>query len=301
MTPRKLSRCLLAVLLLVGTLHAADPDPFDQSSVPIEELPKDPKAVKIVLIAGVGSTKLKSGEHEYFAGCTVLAKMLKQTPGVFPVIARDGWPKKPETLAGAKAVVLFLEGGTAHAALKEDRMQQLQKLADSGVGIVCLHSAIDYPNDFGERVRSMSGAMWEKGYSKRAHWVTEFKSFPDHAVTRGVTPFKIDDGWLYQLRFVADMKGVTPLLGTVSPKEKGKTSDPKAIISWVYERSGGGRSFNFTGCHLHESWALDGYRKLIVNGILWSANQEIPKDGAPVVLAPDDLKKYLERKPVPKK
>ena len=27
----------------------------------------------------------------------------------------------------------------------------------------------------------------------------------------------------------------------------------------------------------------------------------IPKDGAPVVLAPDDLKKHLERKPVPKK
>src|SRR3954464_4020665 len=109
---------LLSLALFAPAARPADPDPFDQSGVPIEELPTDPKLAKVVLIAGPAATKLESGEHEYFAACALLAKMLRQTPGVFPVVARDGWPTKPETLAGAKAVVLFVEGGDVHSALK---------------------------------------------------------------------------------------------------------------------------------------------------------------------------------------
>ena len=39
-----------------------------------------------------------------------------------------------------------------------------------------------------------------------------FTTFPEHPVCRGVTPFTVNDGWLYKLRFVPGMKGVTPLL-----------------------------------------------------------------------------------------
>ncbi len=204
---------LAALLLLPVAVQAADP--FDQSGVPIEELPTDPKLAKIVLIAGPVN-KAKSGEHEYFAGCALLAKMLKQTPGAAPVMARDGWPKKPETLAGAKAIVLFFEGAEANEVLKGDRAARLAKLADAGVGIVHLHSAIDYPKEFHDRAKAWAGAVWEKGYSQRAHWVATFDTFPDHPSTRGVTPFKIDDGWLWKLRFVPELKGVTPLLRTES-------------------------------------------------------------------------------------
>ena len=293
-------RFLLIAVLLGCTLPmalAADPDPFDQSGVPIEELPTDPKLAKIVLIAGFAAPKLKSGEHEYFAGCAALAKLLKQTPGVFPVLVRDGWPKKPETLAGAKAIVLFLEGAEAHTVLKQDRIQELLKLEAAGAGIVHLHSAIDYPKDYGDRVRACAGAVWEKGYSLRAHWIGEFNQFPDHPVCRGVTPFPIDDGWLWKLRFVDGLKGVTPLLRTKSPKDGGKTSDTEAIISWAYDRPNGGRSFSFTGCHLQSSFKQEGYRKFLVNGILWSAGQEIPATGAPVQLADAEVMRNLDRKP----
>ena len=289
-----------ALTLFVPTSRAADPDPFDQSGVPIEELPTDPKLAKVVLIAGPAATKLKSGEHEYFAACALLARMLRQTPGVFPVIARDGWPKKPETLAGARAVVLFVEGGDVHMALKGDRVKELQKLADAGAGLVHLHSAIDYPKDLGDRVRGWAGAAWEKGYSQRAHWVSEFAHFPDHPVCRGVTSFQIDDGWLFKLRFVPDMKGVTPLLRTANPKAKAKPGDQETIVSWAYERPTGGRSFTFTGCHLHESYAEDGYRRFLVNGILWAAGKDIPADGAPVKLDPTELNRHLDRKPAKK-
>src|SRR5947199_9528896 len=84
-------------------------DPYDQSKVPLEKQPTDPKLTKIVLVAGRASHG--PGEHEFFAGCAVLMKLLEQTPGVFPVMARDGWPKDPKTFAAAKAVVFYMDGG----------------------------------------------------------------------------------------------------------------------------------------------------------------------------------------------
>src|SRR5271163_686323 len=65
-----------------------------------EEQPTGAGQVKIVLVAG--SNFYKPGEHEYVAGCAVLMDLLRQTKGVFPVLAVD-WPKKAETFAGARA------------------------------------------------------------------------------------------------------------------------------------------------------------------------------------------------------
>lgn len=275
-----------ALLALFPLLLAAQP-----GKLAIEEQPKDPTAAKIVLIAGPNI--YKPGEHEYVAGCAVLMDLLRQTPGVAPVLAVE-WPKKEETFAGAKAVVFYFDGGDKHALLKDGRVAQIQKLADAGVGIVHLHQTIDYPKDFGDRVREWLGGAWEKGYSIRSHWVTEFKTFPEHPITRGVKPFKIDDGFLSKVRFVPDMKGVTPLLSTVSPKAKpGKGSDD--VVAWAFERPSGARAFVFTGGHLHVSLAEEGYRRFIVNGILWAASVEIPAAGAPVALDEKELPKYLSK------
>ena len=63
--------------------------------------PADAQLAKIVLVAG--SNAFKPGEHEYVGGCAVLMDLLRQTSGVFPVLAPD-WPKQPETFAGARAV-----------------------------------------------------------------------------------------------------------------------------------------------------------------------------------------------------
>lgn len=289
---------LAVVFLLPFLAQSAEPALKLPPGVQVEEQPTDPAAVKIVLIAG--SNAFKPGEHEYVGGCAALMDLLRQTPGVFPVLALD-WPKKPETLANARAVVFFFDGGDKHGLLTGNRFAEMQKLAENGVGIVQFHQAADYPKDLGDRARGLAGAAWEKGYSQRAHWISEFKTFPDHPICRGVKPFKIDDGWLFKLRFVPEMKGVTPLLRTVSPKAPagGEQSDD-AIVGWAYERSRG-RSFSFTGCHLHVSLAEEGYRQLLVNGILWSAGVDVPKSGAPVALDVEKLNQYLPERTAPAK
>jgi hypothetical protein len=289
---RFLTFLLTLVIFLSGipVNFAGDPDPNLPGGIQVEEQPKDAKLAKIVLVAGPNI--YKPGEHEYVAGCAVLMELLRQTPGVFPVLAID-WPKNPETFVGARAVVFYFDGGDKNALLKENRLAQVQKLADAGVGLVNLHQVIDYPKDLGERARGWMGGAWEKGSSQRSHWIAEFNTFPDHPITRGVTPFKIDDGWLSKVKFVPAMKGVTPLLRTVSPKAKGE-NDIDSIVSWAYDRSGGARSFTFTGGHLHGSLAQEGYRRFLVNGILWAASLEIPSSGAPVALDAARLDQYLE-------
>lgn len=282
---------LLAAFWLASFAAAAEPPP--KNDPPVEQPPADAKAPKVVLVAG--SSYYKPGEHEYVAGCAVFADLLRQN-GVAPVLATD-WPRRPETLAGAKAVVFFFDGAEKHQAVKGDRAARVQKLMDAKVGLVQLHQAADYPKDFADRARGWAGGAWEKGTGQRAHWVAEFAKFPDHPTFRGVKPFKLDDGWLYRIRFSPGMRGVAPLLRTWNPKATAKPSEGQDVVAWAYERPEGGRSFTFTGAHLHASLAQESYRRFLVNGILWSAGLEVPEGGAKVELDPAELPGYLKAAP----
>jgi type 1 glutamine amidotransferase len=293
-------RPLLVLLAVAAVLPAPAADVQLPAGYKLEQQPADPNAAKVVLVGG--SNYFKAGEHDYLAGVAVLADLLKQTPGVAPVIAAD-WPTKAETFAGAKAVVFFFDGGAKHGVLKGNRAAEVQKLVDAGAGLVQLHQVADYPKDFGERARGWAGGSWEAGTGQRAHWVHQFTKFPIHPVCRGVAPFTIDDGWLYKNRFVEGKAGVTPILRTVNSKakDKGTEADDGAIVAWAYDRPGGtGRSFTFTGAHLHASFAEEGYRRLLVNGILWSAGLEVPPGGAPVKLDAAALPGYLTPPPAKK-
>jgi type 1 glutamine amidotransferase len=272
-------------------MHAGEKSPMLPKGITLEERPKDAKLAKIVFVAG--SNFYKPGEHEYIGGCAALMDLVKQTPGVFPVLALD-WPKNPDTFKDARAIVFFTDGGDKHPILKGDRLKEIDALAQAGVGLVMLHQGVDVPKDRGAAMQTWVGAAFEKGPSQRAHWITEFTQFPAHPITRGVKPFKIDDGWLYKLRFVDAMQGVTPLLRTVSPKATNAKLDDGAIVSWAYERKDKGRAFAFTGAHLHASLAEEGYRRFLTNGILWSAHVEIPAAGAPVALTTEQLNGYLQ-------
>lgn len=287
---------VLALVLMSGiTLPApaGEKSPKLPKGVTLEEQPKDPKLAKIVFIAG--SNFFKPGEHEYIGGCALLMDLVRQTPGTFPLLALD-WPKDPKTFENARAVVFFQDGGDKHAMLKGERMAQLQKLADAGVGFVMLHQGVDIAKDNGDVMRSWMGAAWEKGHSQRAHWVETFDTFATHPVTRGVKPFKIDDGWLYKLRFTPALKGVTPITHAISGKGKKIDALQYLIVCWAYERPNQGRSFSFTGCHLHVSFAEEGYRRLLTNSILWTAKVDIPEAGAPVALTRAELNAYIENR-----
>jgi type 1 glutamine amidotransferase len=299
----------LAGVLLLGScgtisfalgVRPAEVSPHDQSSVPLEVQPTDPSLAKIVLVAGHPSHG--PGEHEFFAGCALLMKLLHETPGVFPVMARDGWPKDARTFDTARTVVFFMDGGGGHPILQDDHKEAVQKLMDQGVGFVNLHYAVEYPKEHAPAVLGWLGGYYEAGYSINPHWKAEINSLPDHPVTRGVKPFSIQDEWYYCIRFQPDHKGVTPILKAAPPDDTRKTAEAKShpgreeILAWTFDRPNGGRSFGFTGAHFHRNWGDENFRRLVVNAVLWTARVNVPANGARVDLDPSDLNKNLDRK-----
>jgi type 1 glutamine amidotransferase len=293
----------LTVGLGLPAARAADPpvDPYDQSKVPLEvEPPAGFKGKKIVLVAGRASHG--PGEHEFFAGCAVLMNLLKQTDGVWPVMARDGWPKNEKVFDGAASLVFFMDGGGGHPVIKPEHMTRLQHYLDKGVGWVNLHYAVEYPKEPGQKVLSWMGGYYETGYSINPHWDAEVRSLPRHPITRGVKPFVLRDEWYYNIRFPEDMKGVTPILTAIPPDSTRGTKAAKEHpgrpehLAWAYERPDGGHGFGFTGAHFHRNWADENFRRLVVNAILWTAKVDVPEGGAKVDFDPADLNKNLDKK-----
>jgi len=297
-----MNRHLLTVLSGLASLFVSVPVHADltseQAQVPLEELPKT-DAAKIVLLAGTPSNK--PGQHEYFAGCALMREWLKDIPGVAPVMVAEGWPKNEAVLEGAKCVVLYMDGGTKLSFLEPARWARMQALVDAGTGLVILHQGIDCPAEKAADFKKWFGAVFQSDIGCRGHWDVKFESVPEHAVTRGLTPFELlKDGWLYNLHFAE--QGVTPVLACAMPDSSRKSEDAKAhagraeTVAWTFERPDGGRSFGFTGCDLHANWAEANQRKLVLNGILWSAKVEVPKNGWDSATTPEALKSNWDRK-----
>src|SRR6185295_18872587 len=257
---------------------------------------------KIVLLAGGPSSK--GGAHEYFAGCAMMMKWLKQTPGVWPVMVRDGWPKNERILQNAKAIVYYGDGGGKQPFLQPARWKIIEKLVNDGAGFVLLHQAVDFAESReADAVKSWLGGVFLKDIGCRGHWDMEFKGAASHPVMNGVKPFTAaGDGWLYNLHFPPEMKGVTTLVAGQVPDKSRSSADAKKhagrdeIIGWAYERPNGGRGFGFTGADLHKNWEQESQRRLVVNGILWSAKVTIPEGGAPVPFSASDLGQNLDDK-----
>ena len=273
----------------------------EQSEVALEQLPANAKGAPVLLIAGEPSNK--PGQHEYFAGCTLLAKWLRQNSDVVAVQAANGWPKDESLIDNAQCIVVFADGGPKLPFLEPARMARLAAAIKRGAGFVMLHQAVDVPRSVSEEIGDWLGAVWQPDIGSRGHWDMEFNEFPSHPVTHGVSSFAAPlDGWLFNLHF---RKGAFPLAAGLVPDKNRSTADAKAnvgraeVIGWAYERPSGGRSFGFTGCDLHRNWGVEGQRRLVVNGILWAAGVGVPQTGASVQTEPGDLLRWMDEKVKP--
>ncbi len=277
---------------------------------------------KIILVAGKPSHG--PGDHEFRAGCFLLQKSLSGVRGINAVVYSNGWPSKVEggnsiddnsAFEGAAAVLIYADGGGGHPLLQGDHMKVMSELMKKGVGLGCAHYGVEIPaTNGGPQLLEWIGGHYEHLYSVNPMWIPDFKSFPNHPVTRGVKPFALLDEWYFNMRWRADMKGVTQIL-VDTPSDKVRNGPyvypagpykhiqeakgrPEAMM-WVCERPDGGRGFGFTGGHKHVNWANDNERKVVLNALLWIAQAEVPPDGVRSSVAPEELAQNLDPKGVP--
>jgi hypothetical protein len=257
---------------------------------------------KIVFIAGPPSHEF--GGHEHNAGCDLLAKCLNETMAdkIETKVYHNGWPKEANALDGADAIVMYCDGGNGHMAIAH--IAEIDALAKKGVGIGCIHYAVEpgeqknEPNGRAEFLRWIGG-YFEAYWSINPHWKADVTSIPSHPVASGVKPFSTNDEWYYHMRFRENMEGVTPIIAAVPPdKTRQGKDDPHGgnaevrkgigksipeITVWVSENKdpayNAQRGFGCTGAHVHWNWAQDDFRKTILNACVWIAKADVPANG----------------------
>jgi type 1 glutamine amidotransferase len=279
--------CILGLIFTVIALS-------DQQASEPEQNPRK----KVVLIAGKASHG--KGQHEHQAGCMLLADQLNKSGlPIKAVVTTGGWPQDESIFEGASAIVIYADGGPNHPAM--EHLDTLRKMAQNGVGIGCIHYAVEVPKDpAGAAFLDLLGGYFETNWSVNPHWEASFK-LPKHPITQGVSDYKITDEWYYHMRFRENMSGITPILTDLPPPSSltrpdgahsGNPEVRAAVLErkepqhvmWAYERPdsiGKGRSFGFTGGHFHKNWQVDSQRILVLNAITWISGLSVPATGTP--------------------
>lgn len=251
-------------------------------------------AKTIVLIAGPVRTHDRIGHHDYLAGCKLLADLLRRSSGINPIVVHDGWPEDSRITNDCAAIVFYDGGGGNQGFLRSpERIERIQTAVDAGVGIVMIHKTVAFPLSLTNQGKAWIGGTYTPGTSSRGHWRSRHASFVDHPVSAGVESWRIRDGWLNNIQFVDKMSGVTPLLWSGRKHGGADAGGNRDIVSWVYDRPDGGRSFSFTGLDAHSAWSLPGLRRFVTNGILWTAGNEIPASGVSCDMDSAAIDSYL--------
>lgn len=310
--------------ILALQLHAGPPMKVQFKNIKLKKLSGSAATSatgkkKALLLAGNPSHGF--GAHDHLSGCSLLAKLLNQSG--LPIEAEvhslkdKGWPDK-DKLSSANTIVIYADGGGGHPF--NSHLEELKSLTDKGVGIVCIHYGVETTIGApGNAFLDWTGGYFEPNYSVNPHWTANYKSFPTHAITRGVKPFQINDEWYYHMRFREKMDGVTPLLTDLPPAntlvqvdadgkpimetaadgtKAYKLSRPegphnnnkfarKAVLedkepqhlAWARERPDGGRGFGCSGGHVHWNWGHNQFRKFFLNAIVWTAGLDVLPNG----------------------
>jgi hypothetical protein len=115
-------------------------------------------ARKIVFLAGGRSHG--PGEHEFNAGCLLLAKALNESKLDIEATVVQGWPKDESVFDGIKGLVIYADG----TSVVGKGWEKVDQLAKSGVGLMFMHYAVHPTPEEGEKYyRPWIGGAFETG------------------------------------------------------------------------------------------------------------------------------------------
>lgn len=267
---------------------------------------------KILFIAGKPSHG--NGEHEFRAGCMLLAKALNESGlDVEAKVHYYGWPKDESIFDGVDACVIYADAGGRFG----DKYAVLDEKVKAGMGIMFMHYGVHPPKEIGQKYFTpWIGGYMETGWSVNPHWIADMTPKAGHPVGNGIQD-KITayDEFYWNMRFPTKQEcDCCHALATATPapekivryinlwNEHGvATMNKPQALMWCRDPETGARGVGFVGGHYHRNWAIDEFRQLVLNAIVWLARSEVPKDGVPSKpITQEQLNENLDR-PVPGK
>jgi len=295
--------------VLALQLHAGPPMKVEFRDIRLKRTRLADGRKKLVLVAGRPSHAV--GQHEFRAGSLLVERCLDAAvPKLLTAVYAGGWPTDPTAFDNADAVFFFADGGGGHPVVQSNRLAQIDALAKRGVGVACLHYAVEVPKEKGgPQFLDWLGGYFEMNWSVNPHWtLAKTELAGGHPICRGVKPFETDDEWYFHMRFREPATSVVPILSAVPPDATRERPDGphsnnptvrnnkggREVLAWAYERPDGGRGFGCTGGHYHANWGNDDFRKLMLNALVWTSGLDVPEGGVASSVSPDDLAANLE-------
>ena len=254
---------------VILALHFWTPSPAEELVLLVSSEPDHPHAT-----------------HMYAFECDLLASCLNQHEGVKAEHVR-GWPPRSTQLAAAKTVV-FYSNPAGSVLLQDAYRDAFDQRIKAGVGFVAIHwgTGVGYDKISEPAVHRELFKRWLGGWFRRPPCgiaITRTDLLvpnEQHPICNGWQPWKIHD------EFYLD-----PVLHPRSePLLKVAVNEKEHTVGWTLRREDGGRSVGITLGHFHHNFARDDFRRLLVNAILWSAQVDVPPDGAIVEVKAEDLK-----------
>ncbi|MDQ8182659.1 ankyrin repeat domain-containing protein [Pelagicoccus sp. SDUM812005] len=264
--------CFLLAMGLVGSVCAA------------------PEKARVLFLAGEPSHGWN--EHEFPAGCELLADALNGSGLAVEAAVYRGWPEWEGAFEGVDAVVIYCDGGAKHLA--EGKVEALRELRDRGVGYSFLHYALEPESEeLADFMSEAIGGYFDLNWSVNPIWELKDSRLAAEKIAAGVSPIEIKDEWYYHMRFRED-GDFEPILSGLPPLESlgedGARSGNAAVraaleagelqhLAWRRIGEQGQRGFGFTGGHFHHNWNDADFRKLVLNAIAWTAGIDFPQTG----------------------
>ena len=221
--------------------------------------------------------------HEFIPAAGVLFELLKPYPNIraHPVLAVEPWAEGVSLIDESDGIVLFVSQGAKWMQSTPERYAALKRFAARGGAFVAIHwsvGAID--GQYIQGQLDLLGATRGGPQRKYKELQTELKRAAlRHPILHGVGDIKVFDEMYYSLDRVT---GIQPLLTShIDGKDE--------MVAWCWERPDHGRSFGFVGLHFHANWAVSDYRRLVVQGVLWSLKLPIRRQGVNVDIEPSKL------------
>ena len=245
---------------------------------------------RILFIAG--STTHRHGIHEYKAGSLLLAKALNESG--LPVVAKVhwfNWPEDESCFDGVDTIIVYADAGGDYG----DKYAVLDEKYQQGTALMFMHYGVHPTVEVGEKYyNKWMGGYFADAFSVNPSWIADMVPEDGHPVARGLSgSIKAFDEFYWNLSFDKSCKDCYPLVtGTPTPENMvtygsskfwnkdaaDKLGTAQSLI-WCRDPADAPRGAGFVGGHFHRNWAIDDYRKLILNTIAWVSKVEVPKDG----------------------
>ena len=106
-----------------------------------------------------------------------------------------------------------------HLATSE-RVQQVDRLMQRRCGLVTFHFSTFAPDDLEKKALNWYGGYFDRETDGRRKWYSKIETLeaivtpasPQHAILRGVRPFKVKEEFYFDMRFPEAHQGWTPIL-----------------------------------------------------------------------------------------